>query len=185
MTLTILIRRTRSHCCARAASAHATAAPPNAASNSRRLMVTVIRPSRARCVKKRYHVTSVQSCRFKEAGCWLLSSGCGSKAERLSFSLCPRKRTYLPILELLPPPAFRECRHRGLARRLITVGRRAVLMVAKGERPQPRVPSGDAALHDAAQEADARGGNAKTWRLVAASPTLPNVLIFGAAMGAV
>src|SRR6516225_1325180 len=38
-------------CCARAASGHATAAPPNAASNSRRPMVTVIRPSRARCVK--------------------------------------------------------------------------------------------------------------------------------------
>src|SRR5262249_8472287 len=38
-------------CCARAASGHAAAAPPNAASNSRRPMVTVIRPSRARCVK--------------------------------------------------------------------------------------------------------------------------------------
>src|SRR5262249_28091292 len=30
---------------------HAATAPPNAASNSRRPMVTVIRPSRARCVK--------------------------------------------------------------------------------------------------------------------------------------
>src|SRR5215475_4429906 len=38
-------------CCARAASGHAAAAPPSAASNSRRPMVTVIRPSRARCVK--------------------------------------------------------------------------------------------------------------------------------------
>src|SRR5262249_55469140 len=38
-------------CCARAASGHA-AAPPSAASNSRRPMVTVIRPSRARCVKE-------------------------------------------------------------------------------------------------------------------------------------
>ena len=37
--------------CARAASGHAAAAPPSAASNSRRPMVTVIRPSRARCVK--------------------------------------------------------------------------------------------------------------------------------------
>src|SRR5262249_29502743 len=38
-------------CCARAASGHATAAaPPSAASNCRRPMVTVIRPSRARCV---------------------------------------------------------------------------------------------------------------------------------------
>jgi hypothetical protein len=33
-----------------AASGHATTAPPSAASNSRRPMVTVIRPSRARCV---------------------------------------------------------------------------------------------------------------------------------------
>jgi len=39
-------------CCARAASGHAAAAPPSATSNSRRPMVTVIRPSRARCVKK-------------------------------------------------------------------------------------------------------------------------------------
>ena len=38
-------------CCACAASGHIAAAPPNAASNSRRPMVTVIRPSRARCVK--------------------------------------------------------------------------------------------------------------------------------------
>src|SRR5262250_1611930 len=37
---------------ARAASGHA-AAPPSAASNSRRPMVTVIRPSRARCVKRK------------------------------------------------------------------------------------------------------------------------------------
>jgi hypothetical protein len=36
-------------CCARAASGHA-AAPPSATSNSRRPMVTVIRPSRVRCV---------------------------------------------------------------------------------------------------------------------------------------
>ena len=33
-------------CCARAASGHAATAPPSAASNSRRPMVTVIRPSR-------------------------------------------------------------------------------------------------------------------------------------------
>jgi len=45
------MRRIRSPCCARAASGHATAAPPSAASNPRRPMVTVIRPSRARCVK--------------------------------------------------------------------------------------------------------------------------------------
>jgi hypothetical protein len=44
------IWRIRAPCCAHAASGHA-AAPPSAASNSRRPMVTVIRPSRARCVK--------------------------------------------------------------------------------------------------------------------------------------
>src|SRR5262249_8110636 len=38
-------------CCARAPSGHATTAPPSATSNSRRPMVTVIRPSRARCVE--------------------------------------------------------------------------------------------------------------------------------------
>jgi len=41
--------RTFPDCCARAASGHA-AALPSAANNSRRPMVTVIRPSRARCV---------------------------------------------------------------------------------------------------------------------------------------
>src|SRR5262249_49119969 len=40
-------------CCARAMSGHAATAPPSAASNSRRPMVTVIRPSRARCVKEK------------------------------------------------------------------------------------------------------------------------------------
>ena len=38
-------------CCVRAASGHATAAPPSAASNARRPMVTVMRPSRARVRK--------------------------------------------------------------------------------------------------------------------------------------
>ena len=47
------------------------------------------------------------------------------------FPVCPRKRTYLPILERLPPPALRECRHRGLARRLVAVRRRAILMMSK------------------------------------------------------
>src|SRR5215472_1716076 len=44
-----------------------------------------------------------------------------------SFAL-PRKRNYLPILELLPPPALSERRHRGLARRLVAVRRRAAFM---------------------------------------------------------
>ena len=45
------MRRMRAAYCARAVTGQATAAPPNAASNSRRPMVTAIRPSRARCVK--------------------------------------------------------------------------------------------------------------------------------------
>jgi hypothetical protein len=52
-------------CCARAASGHAAAALPSAASNSRRPMVTVIRPSRARCVKlmiPRHGCTVFTSC---------------------------------------------------------------------------------------------------------------------------
>ena len=55
------MRRMCSPCCARAASGYAKAAPPSAASNSRRPRVTVIRPSRARCVKEGYHAASVLS----------------------------------------------------------------------------------------------------------------------------
>src|SRR5262249_28127115 len=66
----------------------------------------------------------------------------GSKAVRLRmstcFPVCARKRTYLPILELLPPPALRERRHRGLARRLVDVRWRAVLVVPEGEGPPSR-----------------------------------------------
>ena len=53
----------------------------------------------------------------------------GSKAEKLrmstGFPFCPRKRASLPMLELLPPPALGERRHRGLARRLVAVHRSA------------------------------------------------------------
>src|SRR5262245_50994503 len=66
---------------------------------------------------------------------------CGSKPVKLGtskcFQVCPRKRTYLPILELLPPPAFRERRHRGLSRRLVAVRRRVVFTVIKSEGPHP------------------------------------------------
>ena len=41
------------------------------------------------------------------------------------FPICPRKRTYLPILELLPRPALGERRHRGLAHRFVAVRRAA------------------------------------------------------------
>jgi len=39
-----------------------------------------------------------------------------------------------PKAKLLPRPTLRERRHRGLARRCVAVRRRAVLMVAEGER---------------------------------------------------
>jgi len=48
------------------------------------------------------------------------------------FPVCPRKRT------LLPSPTLGERRHRGLARLLVVVRRRAILMMPKGERPHPR-----------------------------------------------
>src|SRR6516165_2622417 len=69
------------------------------------------------------------------------------------FSGCPRKRTYLPILELLSSPALREGRHRRLARRLVAVRRPAVLVLAKGERPQPWLAGRRGSrLHDSADD---------------------------------
>ena len=48
-------------------------------------------------------------------------------ADALVVSALPPKAD-LPILELVPPPALGERRHRGLARRSIAVHRRAVLV---------------------------------------------------------
>jgi hypothetical protein len=45
---------------------------------------------------------------------------------------------------LLPPPTLGERRHRRLARRLIAVRRRAILVVTKGERPHD--PGGGAKI---------------------------------------
>ena len=84
---------------------------------------------------ERYHVTSVQSSRSRRAGRWLLSSGFGVKKRKGSVFRFAGKRTYLPILELLPPSALRERRHRGLARHCVAVRRDAVLMLAKGFGP--------------------------------------------------
>ena len=66
------------------------------------------------------------------------------------FPVCPRKRTYLPILELLPPPAFCERRHRGLARSRVAVRWRAIFVLPEGEVDRHGLPTGAAAvLHDA------------------------------------
>jgi hypothetical protein len=64
----------------------------------------------------------------------------GGKAQSEMFSGLPPKADLPPDLKLLPPPTLCECRHRRLARRLVAVRRRAVLMLPKGQRPQPRRP---------------------------------------------
>src|SRR5262249_48288541 len=80
------IRRICLGCCARAASGHAAAVPPSATSNSRRPMVTVIRPSRARCVNGRIPRNERAVLVFEEgqnAGCPPLSSASRSEPVRL------------------------------------------------------------------------------------------------------
>ena len=69
-------------CCARAASGHAAAAPPSAASKSRRPMVTVIRPSRARCVKGTIARREGAVFTLKEG--WTAALAAQPKDERLS-----------------------------------------------------------------------------------------------------
>src|SRR5262249_39094253 len=77
----------------------------------------------------------------------------GSKAVRLRmntcFPVCARKRTYLPILDLLPPPTFRERGHGGLARHLVAVHRLTIFVGQDG--PQPRRSNwGRCCFHDSA-----------------------------------
>src|SRR5215831_5337440 len=110
-------------CCARAASGHA-AAPPTSVMNSRRLIVAPRGQNHAR-----HRLTAVRVLERGEGdvNCdqlfWAGNVGSGShdrdqnpksSVSANAFSVCPRKQTYLPILELLPPPALGERRHRGL-----------------------------------------------------------------------
>src|SRR5215831_14750931 len=68
------------------------------------------------------------------------------------FSGLPPKAG-LTILELLTPPALGERGHRGLARRLAAVRRRAVFVLAEGKRPEPRRAYWRGGrLHDAADD---------------------------------
>jgi hypothetical protein len=69
-------------CCARAASGHATAAPPSAASNSRRPMVTAMRPSRARV--RKWNDTTPR-CAVPNSA----ATGAGGSARRLDVSSLP------------------------------------------------------------------------------------------------
>src|SRR6516162_3231096 len=55
-------------CCARATCGHIAAAPPSATSNSRRPIVTVIRPSRVRCVNGTIPRRESAVFTFEEAG---------------------------------------------------------------------------------------------------------------------
>src|SRR5262249_20580167 len=73
-------------CCARAASGHA-AAPQSAASNSRRPMVTVIRPSRARCVKGTVPRHERAVFTFKEGRMLVAFHLCRGKAQPLPSRL--------------------------------------------------------------------------------------------------
>src|SRR5262245_6705347 len=133
------IRRMRSGCCAPAASGHAATAPPRSTMNSRRLIVALRGQNHAP-----HRVTAVWVLERDErdVNCdqlfWagnVVSGSTGSNRKSSvsgnAFPVCPPKRTYLPILELLPPAAFRERRHRDLACRLVAVGRRAVLMMSR------------------------------------------------------
>ena len=54
------------------------------------------------------------------------------------------------IESLLPPPAFGERGHRGHARRLVAVPRRAILMMHKGARTHSSFRHVGCCSHDAA-----------------------------------
>src|SRR5262249_26013862 len=75
----------------------------------------------------------------------------GKTQNRKWFPLCPRKRTCIPILELLPPPA--SSRTPPSRPRASVHSRRwaAIFVVAVGQRPEPRRPhGGGGGLQDAA-----------------------------------
>src|SRR6516225_12223689 len=109
-------------CCARAASGQA-AALPSSVMNSQRLIVAPRGQNHAP-----HRLTAVRVLERDERGAncdQLFSAGNvgfeshdrgqnrkSSKSANV-FRFAPRKRIYLPILELLPPPAFGERPHRG------------------------------------------------------------------------
>src|SRR5262244_328875 len=62
----------------------------------------------------------------------------------------PRSLSAAGFVSHFPPPALRECRHRGLARRLVAVPRRAIFVLPEGEVDRHGLPTGAAAVpHDA------------------------------------
>src|SRR5262244_1428702 len=125
-------------CCARAASGHATV-PPSSVMNSRRLIVAPRGQNHAP-----HRLTAVRVLERDERGAncdqlfWAGNVGFEShdrgqnrksSVSANAFPVCPRKRTYLPILELLLPLALGERRHCRLTRRLVAVPPRVVLVV--------------------------------------------------------
>src|SRR5262249_56077199 len=92
---------------------------------------------------------------------------------RKFFPVRPRRRPSPPILELLPPPALGDRRHRGLARRGIAVRWCAVFVMLARERPHPRLAyrrgSGPALCLERSRHAPARWrrGEVKLDRLAA------------------
>ena len=76
----------------------------------------------------------------------------GRDAEQNHAVLCAEFRRRL-FHGLFPPPAFGEGRHRGLARRLATLRRLAILVMPEGQCPHPRRAYGRGVhLHDAADD---------------------------------
>src|SRR5262245_59052892 len=73
-------------------------------------------------------------------------------APAFSMSIAPAERTSghaKGSAALFPPPGLSERCHRGLARRVVAVRRRAVLVMAESERPHPRRANGRGMhLHD-------------------------------------
>src|SRR5262245_34599215 len=113
-------------CCARAASGH-TATPATSVMNSRRLIVA---PRGQNHAPHRLTAVWVLERGKGDVNCdqlfWAANVGFGSHdrvktgktQNRKWFPLCPRKRNYLPILELLLPPTLANaaCRPRASAR---------------------------------------------------------------------
>ena len=70
----------------------------------------------------------------KSSECFRMTAGVRTgkaQNEHIFYRFAPESGTNLPILELLPPPALSERRHRGLARRAVAVRRRAVVVWLK------------------------------------------------------
>src|SRR5215471_1901929 len=118
-------------CCVPATSGHAAVAPPSSVMNARRLIVAPKGKNHAP-----HRLTAVRVLERGRGGCevrpivlgwqcrlWGRTTGVKTpkaQYQQMLFRFAPDRR---PI-ELLPPPALCECRHRGLARRLVARARR-------------------------------------------------------------